>query len=344
MKAFQKLLFLVSVFAFAGIGTASAATLYMDPNQAEIMRGDSVLISLHLDTDEEECVNAIDAIVKYSENIEPIDVSRGSSILSVWIEDPKIDKANRTITFAGGIPNGYCGRIPGDPRVTNNLVDISFMSPGLQIGTTESGNVAKIEFAPETRVLLNDGYGTEASRQLFGTELLLSRTAGPRVENDWLEIINNDDQPPEDFSISLERTPNAYSNKYFIVFNTTDKQSGIASYEVMEEPLELRNLFMWGRTGAPWVTAKSPYVLEDQSLNSTIRVRAIDKAGNEYIAVLVPDEANRTIPTEIFIFAGLVGVGVLILLIGIFLLVRYFIRRRRTVEDDEDANEEDAEE
>lgn len=344
MKALPKVAFLTLFLCVVWADSANAATLYMEPNQVEIKRGDSVLLSVRLDVDEEECINAIDGVIRYSENIEPIDVSRGSSILSVWIEDPKIDKVNRTITFAGGIPNGYCGRIPGDPRLTNNIVDISFMSPGLQIGTTESGNVARISFGDETRILLNDGYGTEAPRLLFGSEFILAREAGPQVNNDWLNIINNDEQAPEDFAITLERTPNAFSNKYFIVFNTTDKQSGIASYEVMEEPLEMRNLFMWGRVDAPWKSAKSPYVLEDQSLNSTIRVRAIDKAGNEYIAVLVPDEANRTIPKELYLVAGFAFVAGLILIFSMFMLIRFLVRRRHAVAEDADEHEDEAEE
>ena len=31
----------------------------------------------------------------------------------------QINKENRTVTFAGGIPNGYCGRVNGDPKLTN---------------------------------------------------------------------------------------------------------------------------------------------------------------------------------------------------------------------------------
>ena len=341
MKLYRNYVFAVVIVCGFFATNVHAATLYMDPNQAELKRGDTALVSLRIDTDEEECINAIDAVVKYTENIEPIDVSRGSSILSVWVEDPVINKEKRTITFAGGIPNGYCGRIAGDPKLTNTLADIMFMSPGMTVGSTESGNVATISFGDETRVLLNDGYGTEASRKVFGTEFLLSRDAGPEVENNWLTIVNNDHQPPEDFTISLERTTNAFSNKYFIVFNTTDKQSGVASYEVMEEPLELRNLFMWGRADAPWKTVRSPYVLEDQSLSSTIRVRAIDKAGNEYVAVLEPDSASRTLPRELYIAGALLAAGVFILLIGIFLLVRFWHRRRKRIKADADASTEE---
>jgi hypothetical protein len=333
MKKGVSLLFLsLCAFVFSASQTY-AAMLYMDPNQGELKRGDSVTVSVRLDTDEGECVNVVDSVITYSENIQPVDTSRGSSILSLWVEEPIIDKANRTISFAGGIPNGYCGRIAGDPRLTNNILDIVFQSPGLQIGQSESGNIASINFAPETHVLLNDGFGTAMTPQLFGSSFILAREAGDQVVNPWQESVSSDTIPPEKFSITLERTPNAFSNRYFITFNTTDKQSGIDHYEIIEEPLASKNLFNWGAETAPWMEAKSPYILEDQSLNSTIRVRAIDKAGNEYVATYIPEEDKRTLSSEnMLAYAVLIGAGVLVMaaLIALFVFLR--MRRKKKLE------------
>ncbi len=320
----------------------SAATLYMDPNKIELMRGDTSVFSLRLNTDPGECINVVDAVITYTENIEPVDISRGNSILSIWVEEPKINKENRTITFAGGIPNGYCGRIAGDPRLTNNLVDILFMSPGLSIGTTENGNLAKINYGEQTRVLLNDGFGTEAPRQLFGAEITLSPNAGSQVNNEWLDRVEADEIPPEDFTVSLEQTPNAFGGKYFIVFNTTDKQTGLAYYEVIEEPLELINLFSWGAADAPWRETQSPYVLKDQTLNSTIRVRAVDKAGNEYMATLIPDESRRGIPMPyLLIFGAILVLTVGLLTLGYVLIRRFKARKSEDHSSDNDTLEED---
>lgn len=316
---------------------AEAATLYMDPHEGLLQRGDTMVVSVRLDNDEEECVNVVDAVITYSENIQLVDTSRGNSILSLWVEEPVIDKANRTVSFAGGIPNGYCGRIPGDPRLTNNVIDLLFQSPGLQIGQTESGNIAQIEFASESHVLLNDGFGTASAPQLFGASILLTKEAGANLENPWQEAIANDVFPPERFSITLERTENAFSNKYFITFNTTDKQSGINHYEVIEEPLDSKDFFGWGAETAPWVKAKSPYVLDDQSLNSTIRVRAIDKAGNEYIATYVPSEDMRTMSQEdLYMYIAFAFAAVLVL--AIFATVVFILLRRRRKKQDAEAD------
>ncbi len=125
----------------------------------------------------------------------------------------------------------------------------------------------------------------------------------------------------------------AFTGNYFIVFSTTDKQTGISHYEIMEEPAEEFKHFSWGGVDAPWVTANSPYVLQDQSLNSIIRVKAIDKAGNEYVATLIPDETMQSISRNqilIYVFIGIGATVLLILAMGLW----FFIRRRKSNNDD----------
>ncbi len=312
--------------------TAAAATLYLSPTTAELNRGDSIKLSLRLDVDEDECVNAIDGVLSYTENVEPIDISRGASIMSIWVEEPVINRDARTITFAGGIPNGYCGRIVGDPRLTNNIVDVVFQSPGFVVGggSSTTSSMGRVEVAEATQVYLNDGYGTRTTLNRYGVDLTLNTSVGSAIANPWGDIIARDDQAPEAFSVMLERTPNAFSNDWFITFNTTDKQSGIDHYEVMEEPLSDFWSFRWGEVTAPWIEARSPYVLKDQSLNSTIRVRAIDKAGNEYLAVLVPEEAQRTMTMNALLVYAAITAGIvsLMMVIGGYL----YVRRRRARE------------
>jgi hypothetical protein len=277
--------------------SAFGAYLYIDPSESTVYRGDTVTLAVRVDTDEGECINVIDASISYSNNIKAIDVSRGESILNVWVEDPVIDEVNKKVTFAGGIPGGYCGRIAGDPSLTNVIAELVFRSPGLSIGGgTEP--VARLDFDAETQVLLHDGFGTPAELRMSGADVLLDSKIGSQVSDDWNGRIQDDAIPPSDFNIVLTKDTEAFNRQYYIVFNSVDKQSGIDRYEVMEEPFEEFNLFKWGAADAPWVRTQSPYVLKDQSLNSTIRVRAIDKAGNETVAVLVPDEAIRTMSTE----------------------------------------------
>jgi len=65
------------------------------------------------------------------------------------------------------------------------------------------------------------------------------------------------------------------------VFVAQDKGSGIHHYELQEnrkQKIENRK----------WEEAESPYVLKDQKLRSFIYVKAIDRVGNERIAMLPP--------------------------------------------------------
>lgn len=320
------------------VSQAEAATLYIDPGVATLNRGDSITASVRIMPDQGagECINAVDAVITYTDNIQPVDVSIGKSILNVWLEQPVINKEERTITFAGGIPNGYCGRVEGDPRLTNILAEIVFRSPGMQVGGSDHPEV-KVEFAPETQALLNDGLGTRAPLITLSGTFTLLKDPGAELKDDWRLSVRDDNLPPEDFSIELVRDDITYSGKNYIVFSTTDKQTGISHYEVMEEPvLEFSN-FKWGGTGVPWVRVDSTqYVLEDQTLNSIIRVKAIDKAGNEYVATYIPDESKQTLSrNELFtyLFAAAMMMLTLIVVISIAVYWRRRAKRLSTTND-----------
>lgn len=321
------LIFTAFFFLYAPV--TFAASLYMDPNSATLNRGDAATVAVRLDTDEAagECVNAIDGVITYDESITPVDISVGKSILSMWVEAPVIHKDTHTITFAGGIPNGYCGRVQGDPNLTNTIVELVFRAPGLQVGGGEARKSAKVAFADTTAVYLNDGQGTKAALQTYGTEFTLNDGVGNEIKDPWTLTVGEDTISPEPFSVELRREGTTADGKYFIEFNTTDKQTGLDHYEVIEETPADTSLFRFGAANSPWVEARSPYVLQDQSLGRVVRVKAIDKAGNEYIATLVPDAVLRTMQISWQLIAMAVGGCVLlVLMLG---AIWYFVRRRK---------------
>ena len=325
-----------------------AASLYIDPPKSTLFRGDSVTLSVRVDTDEAagECINAVDGILTYSSNLQPVDISIGKSIFNIWVEQPTINTENRTITFAGGIPNGYCGRVDGDPRLTNVLAEIVFRSPSFSVANANSDEtIGTVSFADATTVYLNDGRGTAATLQTFPAQINLEKGAGPAQLNTWKQAVDADNVPPEEFSISLQKEENTPSQKYFIVFNTSDKQTGIDQYQVMEEPLSQFGSFQWGRADAPWVTERSPYILKDQSLNSIIRVKAIDKAGNEYIASLIPDDSLRTVSGLTIALYALGASLIALLTVAGFFITRFIKKRaaqRKNIAKDTQADNNDA--
>jgi len=332
-------------FVLIGIVTlhassAAAASLYLDPARTMLYRGDAMTVAVRLDTDEAsgECINAVDAVITYSEQIIPVDTSIGSSILSMWVEKPRIDTDSRTITFAGGIPNGYCGRVDGDPRLTNVLAEIVFRSPGLMVRGGDAGNEASVLFGPETTVYLNDGRGTKAELLTYGSLIELSRNPGTSLVDPWSETVRNDLIPPEGFSVEVVRIPPEHG-RYYAIFNTTDKQTGIDDYQIIEEPIDQLGSFTWGRADAPWVSGRSPYELRDQSLGSTIRVKAIDKAGNETIAVYVPSQGERSLSLATLMVYGFGGFVLMSLLVLIVILWRRRGAKSREVDSHESEQE-----
>jgi hypothetical protein len=253
----------------------------------------------------------------------------------MWVENPVINETEHTITFAGGLPGGYCGRVSGDPSLTNIIAEFVFRSPGFTIGAGDNPT-AKVWVDPISQVLLNDGYGTKTGLQTQDATLSLLSTAGTTNTDTWRSRVSDDTVPPSDFAVTLSNDKNSFSGKYFISFNTQDKQSGVDHYEVMEEPLEDYNLFKWGRADAPWSIAESPYVLKDQTLNSTIRVRAIDKAGNQTIALLVPEESLRSISRNRLIeYSGITALVLIVIICIAFVILK---RRKKllTLKHDQD--------
>lgn len=310
---------------------AMAATLYHDPATATLARGDAQVVAVRLDTDEaqDECINAVEGVVSLTGPVSAVDVSLGNSIFSIWVESPTIGADGKQVTFAGGIPNGYCGRIAGDPRLTNTLFEIIVRTDA--IASVDGSTVeAQISLTDQTVAYLNDGFGTPAELQVFPQNMTVLPELSNAVLDPWKERIVADTIPPQKFSITLEPGSSASRGRYYITFNTTDKQTGIDRYEVMEEPLSNFSSFTWGGANAPWIQARSPHVLKDQSLNSLIRVKAVDKAGNEYIATYVPDEALRTVPLVQVLLLTLLSFSVLLLLFG---FIRFYKRKRQQREE-----------
>jgi hypothetical protein len=160
--------------------------------------------------------------------------------------------------------------------------------------------------------------------------LALLDTIGPEIKDDWRTQVQNDTIPPEPFSIELVFGQTAKGEKYYIVFSTSDKQTGISHYEVLEERTEDASWFSFGAATAPWVTVPGPvYILSDQTLSSIIRVKAVDKAGNEYLTSLQPSRQMNDNTADILLYV--LGGLALFMAIGAVLLVIRKLQRVRTL-------------
>ncbi len=108
--------------------------------------------------------------------------------------------------------------------------------------------------------------------------------------------------PPEPFDLKIGQDPSVFEGKYFLSFATTDKTSGIDYYEIKEGERDFKKVSI-------------PYLLEDQTLQSKITVKAVDKAGNEQIAEIIPPKKPIPYSYLIIIFILIIVGAIAILFI-----------------------------
>lgn len=283
---FILMLLAVSVGVFGAAHTVHAADLFFSKTTQSIGVGQSFSVNVLLSTGG-LAINALEGTVSIpADLIGHINVSDGSSIVSFWVEHPKVTSDGK-ITFSGVIPGGYTGN-------GGVLFSISM--------TAEHAGTGTVSFIG-TKALQNDGSGTQAPLSTRTLQVRISER--PAVSSTPLPAFQEGDaDAPEPFQPLIAQNPTIFDGKYFLVFATQDKQSGIDHYEVQEG-------------GDDFVRAESPYLLKYQYLDRDIRVKAIDRSGHERIAFVPAIHMRRWITIVIEVGILVIGGSVLI----------YFLRR-----------------
>jgi len=131
----------------------------------------------------------------------------------------------------------------------------------------------------DVRILRNDGIGSMAAVSVAPFEVVISKKT--QVEIPAIPKIE-DRERPELFVPEIARDESISGGKWFIVFVTQDKASGIDHYEIKESRQRFFIIFQ------KWSQTESPYILQDQELRSYVFVKAVDKAGNERMVKINP--------------------------------------------------------
>lgn len=306
----KKYLFFLFIIAATPI-FASASTIYIVPENGKFACGETVVTKISATLDNDECINAGEISIKFPSNLIRVEnFSSANSIFSLWVNRPSgndFDKINRygVLTFSGGIPNGYCDS--GNDEIVLGRVIFRVNTPCnfTDLKKTE------IEFMENTRLLLNDGAGTATDILKSGAHYDIKPT-NSTSSNLWAAQLDKDKTPPEVFTIGAASTPNIFNGQLFITFNTQDNQTGIDHYEVAESGTNkgaktlmsrLRETYLPKKDELPiaWMRAESPYLLKDQSLSGLVKVKAVDKAGNERISTLIPPTSANKFKASFFI-------------------------------------------
>lgn len=339
-----RVFFIIIFLALTIPGITYASTLYMEPSEGGYAQGDSFVLDLRVDN-VSDCVNTIEAEILFpGDYLNVLEFLTGESILSLWVEKPssvdltEINKEGR-IYFAGGIPGGYCGKIPGDPGDSNLVGRLVFKIPGFIVSDVDKEEI-EIYFGDKTRILLNDGLGSQDDLEKKSANFkILKDSIIP--ESDWKNYITEDLIQPEPFIVELHKNPDIYNGAYHIIFSTVDKQSGVDHFEVLEirpndiigiEPKNNWIDFLLGKKKQipNWKVAEMPYLLEDQSLSSVIRVRALDKAGNIRQVEFIPpqkDAEGKEFSSRTYLFVVLF----VVIVISLFIALIIFIRKRKNI-------------
>lgn len=319
---------------------SEAASLSLKAPKAEYALGDSFTASLFLDIDD-VCVNTVEAKILFPHNILRIEsFISGDSLINIWVDEPSQNDIfdandNGELYLAGGIPGGYCGKIPGDPGDSNIVGKILFRIPGFFVGDTIPENI-EIKIG-EASVYINDGIGTKDKLRTDDLNIKINKTPGTEI-GDYNSLVKGDITKPEPFVITINQFSDIFQGQYFAIFSTLDKQSGIDRYEILETKSQsaqktltekLIEFFVKPKE-AKWEKAESPYLLRDQSLRSAIKVRAIDRAGNERMVEYIPSEPNAAGSLDYDYLIITAAVVLLILIIFfVYKFLKYFIRKKK---------------
>ncbi len=254
-----KKLFILIFFAlglFLGFSQKTlAADLYFTPPDRPLYQGDSLGIAIYLNSDN-ETINAAQIDINFSpEFLEILSIDRSKSLFNLWPRELVLENRIGLATIIGGLPTpGFIG---------NELV-------GIINFRAKSFGETNLVFGEDSRVLLNDGKGTEAKLERSGAVLKIIKAP---VGYEAQDLISQPDSiPPESFNLVITKTRSAFNGQYFVIFGTIDNQSGISHYEIRE--------IVNGKIG-DWKIAASPEVLQNQEGKIVVQVKAVDRAGNE---------------------------------------------------------------
>lgn len=267
---FSKILF---IFALSLSAMPVFATeLNLKSGETKFDMVEKFQVDLILNT-ENDFVNAMEGKILFPISLAELkEIKEGGSIINFWVEKPKAGELG-VISFSGITPGGY----RGEKGLIFSL-----------IFEAKKSGVGAIDFK-DVKILRNDGAGTLINAKISPLKFFITKNIFSG-EQKVGEIA--DTELPENFSIEISKNSEMFDEKWFIVFGTQDKGSGIDHYEVCEGNLE------------SCVPAESPFLLSKQTLIHKIFVKAIDKKGNVRMAEISPDLRNNLI--TIFIIFGLI--------------------------------------
>ena len=125
----------------------SKVAVFFSPSTGSFLEGSTFEVSVFTNT-YDKSINTIKLHVKFDPNkLSVINRSGNTSVVGIWLQTPSYSNTTGSIQLTGAIPNGL---------VTDSGLITTLTFKALITGETY------LEILPDTKILLNDGSGTEA--------------------------------------------------------------------------------------------------------------------------------------------------------------------------------------
>ena len=192
---------------------ASAATMGIVSKSPSVVVGQPFEVDVTLDA-QGTVANAVQATVTFPAGQFTLQgVNDGASPISLWIESPH-ETASGTVEFAGIVPGGI--------TAASSVVGLVLVPTAAGAGAIGISNAS---------LLANDGEGSPIPVTTSGVRINVAPAPANGV------VPQGPSFPytvPQTFTPVISQDPNVYSGKYFLIFSTTDKGSGMAYYQALK--------------------------------------------------------------------------------------------------------------
>jgi len=217
MEKINKIIFIVVILALSLVpctlslvpcfSQAASAFLYLAPSSGSFLVGSTFSISVFVNTDGDE-INVVFAELQFPPDLLQVtSPTAGTSFITEWLAPPNYSNEKGMVSFRGGIPGG--------------IVTSAGLVSSITFRVISSGQ-AKITFKEESKILLNDGKGTDILTNIIDGEynLLVPPPEGPKVfspthpnPNVWYPDSGpafswEREEGVSDFSWSFDQNPN----------------------------------------------------------------------------------------------------------------------------------------
>lgn len=199
------LVLLLSVFLF--VVKVEAATIYPSPSTGTYNVGASFSIGVFVSS-ADQAMNAVSGVLSFpSDKLEVASISKGSSVINLWVQEPSYSNGNGTVNFEGVVLN------PGYKGSAGRVITVNFIA--------KSAGTAKISLSSGS-VLANDGQGTSILDGLGSASIVVNAPASESVPTENITpppvVTNNTLAAPQIYS-ATHPDQNAWYNINIPSFN-----------------------------------------------------------------------------------------------------------------------------